>query len=567
MAAAEQRIFSSEESLKAINERATKDGDEFILKVFRRTHLASPPTVIATFEGANVQHFNSPELWLPSLSGGGKYQLQGYHQTDLNRPVASFIGFTVDNEEPREVDLAAPKRPDWRGPAKLSFPKEAQARQQADMPLYDVRTPPGPGLSDSATRSTWARQPGGGVVRQNYEDPGVEAFGPRAHALESERRKLESEKLEAERERHKREAEQEKRAHDAEMKALETKLEMRFQMLQKPTGPDPMVEFMKMQADDRRAAEAQRRADQQAERERQDRIDARAAEERRFERERQDKIDARLAEERRFDRERMDKIFEKLAERKPERDPLEMIEKFSNIVAKKGDNSDMLMKSMHNMMEVQSTVMDSTMGFVEHVSRMNLGGGGDEEPAWVKGIDRLMKGVGSFVKAKAGGPVFPQQPQIAAQAQAQAAQQAQAQQAAQQAQAAQPRPPTTNAEAPIIDQIIGGIYAHYDPRMVAKALISYYQDDSIQKAIAEAGGDPEKALLTKLGNWPDAAPQNREYLKKLLEELENALQAAGYFAEEPKKSEAKDKADDEDGDDDEEADTDESDDEGDETEE
>lgn len=565
MGAAPDRIFSAEDTIKALSAAATETSDEFVLKVFRRMHLASPPTVIAVFEGAVVQHFISPELWLPALAGGGKLMLQGFHISDLNKSIGSFLTFNLDSEEMRDVDLSSTKKPDWRGPAKLIFPKEAERRQQADMPLYDVRTPPGPGSSDSATRSTWVRQPGGGSVqRQGYEDGGDGlAFGPRAAALEAERRKLEAEKLDMERERHKAELVSREAAHKAEMAQLKSELRQEIQVAraEKPTGPDPMLEFMKMQAADRQAAEDRRRADAQIERERQDRIDARAAEDRRLERERQDKMEQRMADDRRADRERTDKLFEKLSERK-EKDPMELVKQVTDLVGKKGDNSEMLMKSMNNMMEVQSTVMGATMDFVEHAARLNLGGGGEDEPGWVKGVDRLIKGIGKFAQAGAmRGPMFPQPPQVPAQAQGQ---QPQPQPQPPQGQAQQPRPPQTDSNAPIIDQIIGGIFAHYDVKMVAKAIIAHYRDESVQRALAEAGGDPEKAILSRLGNWPGAAPQNAAYLAALKEELNNQLQQAGYFDEEEKPSaKASDEGEDADAD----ADDDQGEEEGDETEE
>lgn len=529
---APDRIFNSEDSLKALNAAAAEKSDDFVLKVFRRAHLASPPTIIAVFEGAVMQHFISPELWLPALAGGGKLMLLGFHSSDLNKPIGSYITFTFDNEEMRDVDLNATKKPDWRGPAKLIFPKEAERRQQADMPLYDVRSPPGPGSGDSATRSAWAGQPGGGrVQRQAYDDdPSTLAFGARAHALEAERRKLESEKLEAERERHKADIAAREAAHKAEMSALKSDLmsEIRMARSEKKDGPDPWVEFMKLQTEERRAAETARKEDARLERERQDRIDARAAEDRKFERERQDRIDQRLSDERRADRDRTEKMLEKMASDK--KDPLEMLEKAASLLSKKGGDSDVMMKSMHNMMEVQSTVMGATMDFVEHAARLNLGGG-DDEPSWVKGADRLIKGIGKIAQATMkGGPVFPPQQQMPPQAQQpQHPQQPQPQQPQQPQQAQQPRPPQTNSADTVIDQMIGGIYAHYDVKMVAKALIVYYQDESVQRALAEAGGDPEKAILSRLGNWPNAAPQNAEYLKKLVEELKNQIQAAGFF--------------------------------------
>lgn len=510
MAAAEQRIFTHEDSLRLLNEKA-KESDEFVLKLQRRVHLGSTPTIIATFEGARVQHFTSPELWVPQLAGGGKFFLQGYHVSDTNKAVGSFISFSVDSEEARDVDMGAPKKPGWRGPAEMVFPKEADRRAAPEMPLYDIRTPPAPGSGDSATRThAWPRPAGGGVHRESYDD----AFGQRAGALEAERRRLEVDKLEAERDKHKAELIARDAAHKAEMAMLETKLLSEIRS-SKPTGPDPMMlEIMKQQAEDRRAAQALAEANRQAEAVRQDRIDARAAEERKADRERQDKIDQRLADDRRADAMRFEKLFEKLTERK-ERDPLEIIEKVSSLVAKKDGNPDAIMKSVHNMVEMQSAMMGSAMDFVQHASNLQMGGG-EQEPSWVKGIDRLMKGIGKMAMARAAPPPLPPAQQVV------------------NGQPQQPQQPAQQkpAELPIIDQIIHAIRIYHPPDQVAKALIHYYKDASIQQALAEAGGDPEQAFKNRLGNWVDENHnKNSPYMKQLVAELEKQLQAAGFYAD------------------------------------
>lgn len=514
MAAADQRIFSQEDTLRLLVDKS-KESDEFYCKVLRRTHLASPPTLIAAFTGAQIAHFTSPELWLPQLAGGGKFQMLGYHATDLNKPVGSYITFSVENEDARDVDMGAPKKPGWRGPSVLEFPKEADRSRgtAADMPMYDVRTPPGPGSRDSATtQHAWPRQPGGGLHRESYDD----AFGMRAGAIEAERRKLEADKLEAERDRHKAELAARDAAHKAEMAAM--KSELLSEIRQKPSGPDAsqtmLLEFMKQQAEDRRVAAQQAAEDRRA-------AEARASEERKAQREAQDRADARF-----------EKVLEKLSEKKGP-DALEMLEKAANIVGKKSGDNDAMVKSVHNMVEMQSSVMGMSMDFIDHVSRMQLGGG-QEEPSWVKGIDRLMKGIGKMAMARApSGPVL-----SPAQQTVQATQPATQQPAQQPAQTPTPPP----RELSVVEQVEAAIRNHHDPVEVAAVLIKYYQDPSVQQALAEAGGDFEAAFLKRLGNWPEANQQNKAYLSSLVKELEKQLQKAGYFADdaEPESGDAED---------------------------
>lgn len=524
-AADRDRTFSTEDSQKLIIEKG-KEVDSFFLKVFRRSHMTAPMNLIASFSGAQVRHFTSPELWLPQLAGGGKFFLQGYHESDLDKMIGSYIHFTVSEDE-RSVDMDATKKGDWRGPSTMEFPKVITSRV-IDMPLYGVQSPPALGSGDSANRThAWPRQAGGGVHRESMDD--VAAFGPRAAALEAERRKLEAEKLEAERERAKAALEAERKEHAAEMKSLRSELMTEIRSLRdtpkKEEGPNMLMELMKQQAEDRREAARQ------------------ASEDRRLERERQDKLEVRLAEDRRLDRERTDKFFERLTERK-EKDPLEVLEKAASIMSKRdsGNSNEALMKAVGNAVEIQSSTMGMAMDFVDHVSRMQLGGGDQGDPPWLKGVDRLIKGFGKMAMARgatlpnlgAGAPPAGQQP---AQGQPPAAGQPQ-----------QPRPPQTETNLSVIDQVEQAIRAHHNPTEIAKALISYYKDPSIQQALAEAGGDFEQAFKKRLKNWPDEAPANRAFLAKLVEELEKQLQAAGFYADEPDEDEDDDEGDDAEGD-------------------
>jgi hypothetical protein len=311
-------------------------------------------------------------------------------------------------------------------------------------------------------------------------------------------------------------------AHKAEMAALKSELlgEIRQARAEKPTGPDPIVEFMKMQGEERKAADARAAEDRRI-------SEARAAEDRRLAEARQERADARF-----------EKLLEKMSER-PKENPLEMAKQLIEITGKKGNDNEAMVKTVNNMVEMQSSTMGMAMDFVDHVSRMQLGGGaGENEPGWVKGVDRLMKGIGKIALARP--PQLPQLPQAQQPQQPQPNPQ-QPQQPPQQ----QPRPPQAETNLPVIDQVDQAIRALYEPKEVAKALIAYYKDESVQKALAEAGGDPEAALLKRLGNWPNAAPQNAEYLKKLLAELERALQAAGFFADDSADEGDDDKDDDE----------------------
>ena len=86
MAQQSDRAIPPEETFNLLREKAAKDGDGFTLKVWRRPFQGGVPELAATLSGASVEHFGSPELWLPQLCGGGNFSLQGYHPVDLGKP-------------------------------------------------------------------------------------------------------------------------------------------------------------------------------------------------------------------------------------------------------------------------------------------------------------------------------------------------------------------------------------------------------------------------------------------------------------------------------------------------
>lgn len=513
------RMFTTDESLRAINDKA-KEADSFVIKVMRRQGgLGSIPSLVANLSEASVQHITSPELWLPDLAGGGKYSLMAFHAGDLNRPIAGAIPFNVDGMEPRDVDSSALKKPNWRGPTVLDYPKESARVQTEDMgPLYSVQSPSGPGSGDSATRShqAWARQPGGGILRQDYAGVNGELFGPAAKALEGERRNLEQARRELDLEKHKAELDNTRKMHDADMRALEAKIQASLVQM-KPTGPDPMValllELSKQQAEDRREAVKQ------------------AAEDRRSERERQERADARFLQ-----------MMEKMNEKPKEKDPIELFKVFNDLMGSKKDNGivEAQMKMMHSVSEMAGQQVSTAMDFVNAAAELQLGARGEEEPAWIKGLDRVMKGVGAMAKARQPPPAGP--PQLG---QPQLPQQAQQPQPPNQPQ--QPRPPQQETNLSVIEQVEQAIRAKNPPEMIAKALISYAQDPSIQKALIESGGDFEAAFYKRLGNWHLEAPSNAEYLDTLFAELEKQAVSAGLIPP-PEPKHEDDEGEDEEGD-------------------
>ncbi len=256
MGAAEQRNFTTDQTLQLLQDRA-KDSDDFYLKLFRKPHPAALPQITASFLGAQLIHFTSPELWVPTLCGGGKFLIQAFHATEPSKPIGGMLNFPIEGQAERNVDLDAVTKPGWRGPATLEYPKREDARTQENLPLYGVTSPPDPGSGNSANQTTWSRQSGGGrVQRESYGDS--PAWREGAAALEAERRNLEKEKIEAEREKHRAELDALRKSHESDMKGLKAELRSEFISARPaPTGPDPtttiFMEMMKQAAEDRRA--------------------------------------------------------------------------------------------------------------------------------------------------------------------------------------------------------------------------------------------------------------------------------------------------------------------------
>lgn len=501
------RAIPTEETFHLLREKAKADGDAFTVKVWRRTHMGAVPELAASLSGAMVEHFSNPELWIPNLCGGGNFSLQGYHPTDLGKPVGGFLQFTVKSSEPKSVDSEVIKKPEWRGPPVLDFPQKESPRDRDAGSMYDVRSPPGPGegsRSATATTQTWPRQPGGDVLSPNYGgEASWQVQRQLQGALEAEKRRLDEERLANEREKHKNELAALAKSHEADMAKMEARI---MGAMQKPTGPDPSIAMfetmMKLQASAALAATEDRR-----EREKQAAEDRRAAE---------------LRQER--NDERFNKLLEKMSDR-PKEDPLAMIEKVSNIMGKNNSN-DAQLKMMHSMAEMHQMQIGTAMDFIQASADMQLGAREKEESPIIKGIEAAVKGVAAMAK----GAQVKRPPQQFAQPvlqptyeqQARAPQQAPQPPPPQQAQPQQPVPT-------ILEQLENGIRGKADVKVVAKAIVNHIKDPSVLAALFEVGNDFEVLINNRLGTWAKEHVDNDAYLKLLVIEVEKELRAGGYI--------------------------------------
>ncbi len=495
MAANEARMLSTEDTLAMISEKAKKDGDEFIVKIQRRRAPGFTADLVATMSGAQHTHFVSPELWVPQLVGGGRILLAAYHASDQSKQVGGFVQVEIGAQgsaaqEPHDVDFAALKRSDWRGPAVIDYPLPQERRPQDDPGMYRIpgnSPPPAPGTGDSATAShpAWARSAGGGfprLARPSYEDDATDRALRDRGAVEAERRKVEEERLQNERERHAAQLEAIKKEHAADLRAMEMRLMTTFQQNKAP--PDNSVsEFLKMfiqqQAEDKRAAEAQRQEDRRA-------------------------AEARTA----ADNARFERLIEKMSEKKPEKDPIEQIKVIADLVKPKDDSNNP--KMMHQMMEMMSTITGASMDFVERAADMQLGAREAENPI-VKGIEHGVKAITAMARGSAAKKQLPaQQPQAQA--------------------PRQPQQASNETALTVLQQIEIAVKEKLQPPTeVARVLIANREDPEIYALVASVGFDFEAAFDKRLGNWKNVSPDNMAYFKSLIAEIEKAAQAAGLF--------------------------------------
>lgn len=516
---ANEHIFTTPETLSALGEKA-KLADDFTVKVMRRGQLG--PIVMANLSQALLQHFVNPELWVPSLCGGGKYSLVGYHTgstepTEQGKPVAGMVQFDIGGA-PREVDISAVGKEGWRGPGVLDFPARETRTASEQLVAYQ-NSPPGSDQVNSATgnNQTWNRPPGGGPLRQEYPPNGTDNWQRGASALEAERRVLEKERLDAERQRHRDELEAQKKSHEADMRALKTEMMGAIQQ-QRPAGPDPtlglMMEMMKASAAAAQAATAIAAEDRRA-------AGAQAAEDRRAaETQRSEDRRAQLAAQ-----ERQDARFAALLD-KPKDDPLAMFKVVNELVSNNSKKNDGIVeaqsKMMHSMSDMMSQQVGVAMDFVSAAADMQLGAQGEKEPVWIKALEGVVKSVGAMAKGNAArrAPPPPGQEQL------QPGQQTPPQQAQQ-------------AAPSVMAQVEIAIRKKVAPSVIAAALVEHYEDPSIQQALIESMGDPDKYLRAKLGNWANEdAVNNPVYLTALFAEIERQFRVAGIIPSEAPEEEA-----------------------------
>lgn len=131
--ASDTRAYTGEETLQLLRETGIS---QFELRLYRRVHGTS--SLVARFSNASVEHFASPERWVPYLAGGGSYLMSAHRQTSTwdgqaatwdeasGWPmIGGFMHWDFTTVPTRDVDLNAPSDENWHGPSMMAFPKQS----------------------------------------------------------------------------------------------------------------------------------------------------------------------------------------------------------------------------------------------------------------------------------------------------------------------------------------------------------------------------------------------------------------------------------------------------------
>ena len=161
--ALETTVPDFQTQIAKLAEIARAKGDDFRIKIMRKSSPAAPLTSVATFDGANVGHFAVPEAWLVPFCGGGPvFVLWAYHASEPNTMVEQIFPPAINGQIRDPVNFAAVTAPNWNGPTTLLAPTPPQAKgappSDGLAALYAV--PTGSSASGGAAREAASPAPG-----------------------------------------------------------------------------------------------------------------------------------------------------------------------------------------------------------------------------------------------------------------------------------------------------------------------------------------------------------------------------------------------------------------------
>ena len=303
---------TNEEKRLALQKIAAETGGKFRMRLNKTAPGRSTSDLIAVFDGAEIGHFLAPELWLRTLSGGGRYTLVPHMEGDGSwQPLAGVEGaISIEvGGAPTLLDYDAIGRSDWIGPSVVIWPPADDAKSRDALRLMMAPPAAGPSIGGLSAPSQ--------AVPMTESERQVAKVEAQSRALEAERVRLaeDGKKIEL-REQAQRFAGEKlsiESRHAEEKRALAeaiAKLEVRMEALARApaavVAPSPLaglaplipaiMEFAKSMRDDARAERERRDKREAEERAERIRLEERREAEARVERERRDKIDADRAQ-------------------------------------------------------------------------------------------------------------------------------------------------------------------------------------------------------------------------------------------------------------------------------
>lgn len=125
---------TADDAALLLSELARQDGDDFRVRILRRTSAGSPPESIAVIDGVTIEQLFAPEQWLSMLSGGSAhYTFQVMHAKDKVGGVYSAIyPLPAIGGDPLPVNAKIVEHPDWPRNLKIAFAPGARERMDRE---------------------------------------------------------------------------------------------------------------------------------------------------------------------------------------------------------------------------------------------------------------------------------------------------------------------------------------------------------------------------------------------------------------------------------------------------
>lgn len=518
--AQERASMTNEETLNALATKAKATSDAFVLKVQRKRAMGGPIESVATFEGANVNHFANPELWLPKLAGGGPtFLLTGYHVDDPTMPIGGSLQVNVPVSDAfparssYDIDVGLPKAASWKGPLSMIWPTEDSKPKQQNIPTI-------PSLSSPFVSFAANQVPSGAA--------GMGSEAERAR-YEMERQKLQEAKEQFEAERRKLELEAIRREHEMRLREIEAKM---LQSTPQRSLGDTLAAVMAAAAPFiSKVLEGQNEMRMLM-----------------FKAQEAQAANQNAMMQFYLNRPAIDPTLEKTIDR------LQMF-------LEKSRENPAGNQMVQQMVDVMSTMTQTTMDMVSQAADLQLGGRQPGESPMIKAVREAVKAMGSMltgyqVAAQAGGAPGtarpqPQQQQLpfqatpsTAQAYADAAraqplpQQASgpanghANQPGSQASFAQAAEPNGQYRGSVLTALENAIKARQPVANVAGLFLRSLQTDEMNQALAECDNQINELIARRLGSWIEAEEANRNYFGQLMEEVSKQGAKMGIFEDE-----------------------------------